>query len=70
MFRVEALTEEHGVQLHREALKEDERKLTFCVHGRQRVETHVGRIMIDRLVTALATRLDDPTVDLRKTKPW
>jgi len=51
-------------------LKEDERKLTFRVQGRQRVETHVGVVLIDRLVTALANRLDDPTGNLRRTKPW
>ncbi len=86
-FRVEALAEEHDVQLDRKALeaafadlivgerffsglKEDERKLTFRVHGRRRVETHVGLVLIDRLVTALANRLDDPTANLRRTKPW
>lgn len=51
-------------------LKEDARKLTFRVRGRHRVETHVGLILIDRLVTALANRLDDPTANLRRTKPW
>lgn len=51
-------------------LKEDDRKLTFRVQGRQRVETHVGLVLIDRLVTALANRLDDPTANLRRTKPW
>lgn len=87
VFRVEAFTEEYGVQLDRAALtdafagriagerffsglKEDDRKLTFRVQGRQRVETHVGLVLINRLVTALANRLDDPTANLRKTKPW
>ncbi|MHC3439669.1 transposase, partial [Natrialbaceae archaeon A-gly3] len=51
-------------------LKEDERKLTFRVQGRKRVETHVGLVLIDRLVTALSNRLDDPTGNLRRTKPW
>ena len=51
-------------------LKEDARKLTFRVQGRRRVETHVGLVLIDRLVTALANRLDDPTANLRRTKPW
>jgi hypothetical protein len=51
-------------------LKEDDRKLTFRVQGRQRVETHVGLVLIDRLVTALANRLEDPTANLRRTKPW
>lgn len=50
-------------------LKEDDRKLAFRVQGRQRVETHVGLVLIDRLVTALANRLDDPTANLRRTKP-
>ncbi|MCH7661973.1 MAG: hypothetical protein IH933_15805, partial [Euryarchaeota archaeon] len=50
--------------------KEDERRLAFRVQGRRRVETHVGLVLIDRLVTALANRLDDPTANLRKTKPW
>ena len=30
----------------------------------------VGLALIDRLVTALANRLDDPTGNLRRTKPW
>ncbi len=51
-------------------LKEDERKLSFRVHGRRRVEIHVGLVLIDRLVTALANRLDDPTTNLQRTKPW
>ena len=50
--------------------KEDDRRLNFRVQGRQRVETHVGLILIDRLLTAFANRLDDPTANLRKTKPW
>lgn len=50
--------------------KEDERRLSFRVQGRRRVETHVGLVLIDRLVTALANRLDDLTANLRKTKPW
>lgn len=50
--------------------KEDERKLQFRVQGRQRVETHVGLILIDRLLTALANRQDDPSANLRRTKPW
>lgn len=50
--------------------KEDDRRLNFRVQGRRRVETHVGLVLIDRLLTALANRLDDPTANLRKTKPW
>ena len=50
--------------------KEDDRRLSFRVHGRQRVETHVGLVLIDRLLTALANRLDDPAANLRKAKPW
>jgi hypothetical protein len=87
VFRIEAIAEEHGVTLDRDALrdafadrivgerffstlKEDERRLSFRVHGRQRVETHVGLVLLDRLITALANRLDDPNANLRKTKPW
>jgi hypothetical protein len=40
------------------------------VQGRQRVETHVGLALIDRLLTALANRLNDPTANLRKARPW
>src|SRR5699024_762399 len=46
--------------------KEDDRRLSFRVQGRQRVETHVGLVLIDRLLTALANRLDNPTANLRK----
>jgi|AntDeeMetagen285_2_1112576.scaffolds.fasta_scaffold08739_1 hypothetical protein len=51
-------------------VKEDGRRLAFRVQGRQRVETHVGLVLIDRLLTALANRLDDPTANLRKARPW
>ena len=87
VFRIEAIAEEHGVQLDRAALraafadrivderffsplKEDERRLSFRVHGRRRVESYIGLVLIDRLLTALANRLDDPTANLRKAKPW
>jgi len=87
VFRIEAITEENGVQLDRDALqdafdgriaverffsttKEDDRRLDFRVQGCHRVETHVGLVLIDRLLTALANRLDDPTANLRKAKPW
>ena len=50
--------------------KEDDRRLDFRVQGRRRVETHVGLVLIDRLLTALANRLDDPSANLRRTKPW
>ena len=50
--------------------KEDDRRLDFRVQGRRRVETHVGLVLIDRLLTALANRLDNPTANLRKAKPW
>ena len=51
-------------------LKEDERRLSFRVQGHRRVESHVGLVLIDRLLTALANRLDDSTANLRKAKPW
>jgi hypothetical protein len=51
-------------------LKEDKRRLSFRVQGRQRVETHVGLVLIDRLITTLANRLDDPAASPRKAKPW
>lgn len=87
VFRIEAIAEEHGVQLDRatlraafadrivgerffSTLKADERRLSFRVQGRRRVESHVGLVLIDRLLTALANRLDDPTANLRKVKPW
>ena len=87
MFRIEAITEENGVQLDCDALqdafdgriaverffsttKEGDRRLDFRVQGCHRVETHVGLVLIDRLLTALANRLDDPTANLRKAKPW
>ena len=87
VFWIEAIAEESGVQLDRDALqdafdgriaverffsttKEDDRRLDFRVQGRHRVETHVGLVLIDRLLTALANRLDYPTANLRKAKPW
>ena len=51
-------------------LKKDDRKPPFRVKGRRRLETHVGLVLIDRLVTALANRLDDPRANLRRTNPW
>ena len=50
--------------------KEDDRRLDFRAQGRHRVETHVGLVLIDRLLTALANRLDNPIANLRKAKPW
>ena len=49
--------------------KEDDRRLDFRVQGRHRVETHVGLVLIDLLLTALANRLNDPTANPRKAKP-
>ena len=50
--------------------KEDDRRLDFRVQGRHRVETHIGLVLIDRFLTALANRLDNPIANLRKAKPW
>lgn len=51
-------------------LKEDEQILQFRSHGRDRVETHVGLVLIDRLITVLSNWIQDPTVNLGKAKPW
>jgi hypothetical protein len=50
--------------------KQDNRRLEFRVQGCRHVFLHVGLVLIDRLFTALAKRLDDSTANLRKAKPW
>ena len=65
-----ASTHQASLRIYVFEYKEGDRRLDFRVQGRHRVETHVGLVLIDRLLTALANRLDDPTANLRKAKPW
>ena len=45
------------------------RRVRLVAGDRLLLGFHVGLVLIDRLLTALANRLDDPSAHLRRTKP-
>lgn len=49
-------------------LKEDDQRLDFRSHGRDRVETHIYLVLIDRLLTGLGKWMDNPSANLRSIR--